>query len=50
MSTLAIILFVVVLCLRPGSYPGITSAILTPSFDMYRGLPRAQHFSASLSL
>jgi hypothetical protein len=33
-----------------GSYPGITSAILTPSFDMYRELPRVQRFSASLSL
>lgn len=47
MSTLAIILFVVVLCLRPGSYPSITGAILARSFDTCRELRPAQHLSAS---
>jgi hypothetical protein len=45
MSALAIILFVVVLCLRPGSYPGITGAILARSFDTCRELRK--HLSAS---
>ena len=48
MSMLAIVIFVVVALFMSRFVPWYHRR--APSFDMYRGLPRAQHFSASLSL